>query len=123
MAISEHLVPSEETSTSSSRGANYLMRPLTSPLLDDALAMLRTTLNVWPPAQDGSKRPDRQFWTELQHRRVTEAELRAVYRDPRRTGVGLLCGDSSGGLALFEFDDHASALPAFEALIEDNELG
>jgi putative DNA primase/helicase len=84
--------------------------------------MLRVGLNVWPPAQDGSKRPDRRSWSELQGRRITEKELVAVYRDPTRTGVGVVCGPISGGVALFEFDDHASALPAFETLIEDNGL-
>ena len=111
-ANNQYLVPSEETWTSRSRGGNRLMTLTTSPLLDEALAMWRARKgNVWPPAQDGSKRPDRQSWTELQHRRVTEAELRTAYGDLNRTGVGVFCGPVSGGLALFEFDDLASALP------------
>jgi putative DNA primase/helicase len=94
-----------------------------SPLLEAALTAWRAGLNVWPPTQDGSKRPDRPSWTEFQHRQVTEAELRKVYGDSYRTGLGVFCGPISAGLALFEFDDHASALPAFETLIADNGLG
>ena len=38
-------------------------------------------------------------------KRPTEKVLRRWYRNSERTGIGLVCGDVSGGLELFEFED------------------
>ena len=92
-------------------------------LLEYALAMSRSGLNVCPPAQDGSKRPDRSPGPNLQHRRITEAELwPSIATRPARAWAcsvdRFLAGLRSSSLMI-----SASALAAFEARIEDHGLG
>ena len=64
---------------------------------------------VVPPKQDGSKAPDVRSWAVYQRRRTTEKELTHWFADLRRTGIGYVCGQVSGGLELLDFDDRASA--------------
>ncbi len=78
---------------------------------------------VLPPKQDGSKAPDALSWTEYQRRLPTDVEVTRWYDDPRRAGIGYVCGRISGGLELLDFDDHASAWDDFQELVEDNGLG
>jgi hypothetical protein len=80
-------------------------------------------LCVLPPRQDGSRAPDATSWTEYQRRPSTAAELTRWYSDPRRSGIGYVCGRISGGLELLDFDDRGSAWDPFLALIADNGLG
>jgi hypothetical protein len=64
-------------------------------------------LSVFPVLDDGSKRPDGP-WKEHQARRATEAELNrwfGVEGPDLRTGFAVICGDSSGGLEVIDFDD------------------
>ena len=78
---------------------------------------------VVPPRQDGSKAPDVESWKQFQRRRSTAEELSRWYGDPRRTGMGVICGPISGGLELLDFDDQASAWEPFSRLTDDNGLG
>src|SRR5437762_2718559 len=76
-------------------------------ILDDALAGLSAGLNVYPPKEDGTKRPDTDIeWTSRQHRLATELEVQRWYANGR-TGLGFICGAVSGGLELFEFEGRA----------------
>ena len=86
-----------------------------TPFSDIARAAHAAGICVIPPKQDGSKAPDAASWTEYQRRLPTDAELTRWYADPRRAGIGYVCGRISGGLELLDFDDHASAWDAFQA--------
>jgi hypothetical protein len=77
-----------------------------SEVLDAALAGLAAGLNVYPPKEDGTKRPDTDEWTSRQQRLATELEVHRWYANGR-TGLGFICGAVSGGLELFEFEGRA----------------
>lgn len=61
-------------------------------------------LCVVPPREDGTKAPDATSWKTFQQRRPTSDELNGWYKGTGRHGVGLVCGEISGGLELFEFE-------------------
>jgi hypothetical protein len=77
-------------------------------------------LCVVPPAQDGSKRPA-VAWAAFQRRRPTPDEL-ATWYAADRAGVGLVCGQVSGGLELLEFET-ADAYQRYRAAAADAGLG
>jgi putative DNA primase/helicase len=87
-----------------------------------AIAAYVAGICVIPPKQDGSKSPDVRSWAVYQRRRTTEEEVTTWYTDPRRTGIGYVCGRVSGGLELLDFDDRASAWHAFGHLVADSSL-
>lgn len=72
-------------------------------ILDTALRALRAGLSVVPPLEDGSKAPDGK-WKTYQERRPTESELQGWYANGR-TGLGIVCGQVSGGLEVLDFDE------------------
>jgi len=74
-----------------------------------AFAAHAAGVNVLPPKENGSKAPDAATWTKRQKAMVTEEELEAWYSGDR-TGVGVLCGQISDGLELFEFEGRAKSL-------------
>ena len=76
--------------------------------LDAALAAHGAGLCVLPPREDGSKAPDSRSWTKYQLGRSTEAEIRAWYANGR-TGLGVVCGNVSGGLEMLELEGRAVA--------------
>ena len=61
-------------------------------------------LNVLPPREDGSKAPAGGKWKASQHVRATESDVEEMYLVPR-TGLGIVTGEVSGNVILFEFDD------------------
>lgn len=114
-------------------------------LLDTALAALDAGLAPWPPRQDGSKAPiteeippectvaacvklrkaDKEGWVHRQHERADAALIGTLYANGR-TGFGLICGEISGGLELFEFEGRAAAagmVEDFAAAADANGLG
>ena len=72
-------------------------------MLTHALAAHEAGLCVLPPKGNGMKAP-LVPWTTYQHRRSTPDEIRRWYAQGR-TGIGVVLGDTSGGLELLEFDD------------------
>lgn len=74
-----------------------------SGLLTHALAAHEAGLCVLPPKGNGMKAP-LVPWTTYQHRRSTPDEIRRWYAQGR-TGIGVVLGETSGGLELLEFDD------------------
>ena len=68
-----------------------------------ALAAIEAGISVVPPSQDGSKRP-MGYWKQWQTERPTPDQVDTWYADGL-TGVGLVCGQISGNLELFEFED------------------
>ena len=75
--------------------------------LQAAMDALGAGINVIPPKQDGSKRPDCIEWTSAQAVMTTEASLLAQYRTSR-TGVGWVTGSISGNLEVLDFDDRST---------------
>jgi hypothetical protein len=84
------------------------------PIIDTALLAVAQGLCVVPPREDGTKAPDAPSWKEFQTRRPSRDELNAWYKGNARHGVGLVCGDISGGLELFEFE-HAAIEQGMDA--------
>jgi len=76
---------------------------------DAAFAAHKAGVSVLPPKENGSKAPDAATWTERQRVKTTEEELEGWYSGAR-TGVGVVCGQISGGLELFEFEGRAKQL-------------
>src|SRR5215212_4472814 len=95
---------------------------MTSGLLAHALCAHAAGLCVLPPSQDGLKRPGVGDWNRFQNKRPIEKVIHRWYSNPERTGIGLVCGDVSGGLELFEFED-ADSFAAFARLLEDHDSG
>ena len=75
-----------------------------SAILDAALSAHRVGLCVYPPAEDGTKRPMGE-WKAYQKKRPGEADVRSWYGS--RTGLGLVCGAVSGNLECLEFEGRA----------------
>jgi len=70
---------------------------------------------------DGSKAPAGGLWREKQFKRSTLAELNNWFKRGRY-GVGVVCGNISGGLEMLEFEGAAVAdnmLEHFEKLVDD----
>jgi Bifunctional DNA primase/polymerase, N-terminal len=86
--------------------------------LDVAQEALGAGLSTVPPKEDGSKAP-MSFWKDYQERLPTVDELERWYANGR-SGVGIVCGEISGNLELFEFDGfHAEEAEAtYEAFKE-----
>ncbi len=74
--------------------------------LDYALAASDAGLCVVPPREDGSKMPLVE-WKDLQTGRPHLDRIRTWYSQ-RRSGMGFVCGATSGNLELFDFDDYAA---------------
>lgn len=77
--------------------------------MTDFLALARQLVGAGivplPVSSDGSKRPDVRTWTEYQHREPTDTELLAWFGMTYEVaGIGLVCGDVSGGLVLCEIE-------------------
>jgi len=99
-------------------------------MYDAALAADAAGLNVLPPKEDGSKRPDVPRWKQYRKRRSTQSELELWYGTQRwhgeqvaRTGVGAVMGRISGNLELFEFDHGTEVYEEFKALARETGLG
>jgi hypothetical protein len=79
------------------------------PLLQDAaLAWEQAGVCVLPAAADGSKRPALP-WQQYQQRRASRDELANWFRGSEIEGIGLICGQVSGGLEMFEAEGAAVA--------------
>lgn len=88
--------------------------------LEYALAATKAGLCVVPPREDGSKQPLVE-WKELQETQPDAVQLKNWYRTGR-SGVGFICGSTSGNLELFDFDDR-SAYERFRNLAIGRSLG
>ncbi len=75
-------------------------------MLEAALDAADAGLSVVPPRQDGSKAPARS-WKTYQTTPADTTQLEAWYGDGTVTGLGVVCGQVSGGLELVEFEGRA----------------
>lgn len=74
-------------------------------LLDAALQAYDAGLCVLPPKQDGTKAPFSKHWKKYQTQRPSREQVKAWVSDERVTGLGLVCGEVSGGLEVLDFDN------------------
>lgn len=72
-----------------------------------ALAWYDAGCSVWPPAQDGTKRPQGE-WKRFQSQRAPRAMIEEFYRVTRYDGVGIICGKISGNLEMLELEGRAT---------------
>lgn len=84
-------------------------------MLEAAQAWHAAGCSVYPPADDGSKRPAGK-WQDFQHRRMTEQELQSFW-NVRRDGVGIICGKVSGNLEMLELEGRATNSLAIDAIV------
>jgi hypothetical protein len=78
------------------------MSAVVSPLASVARLAHSLGISVIPPAEDGSKRPIGS-WKQYQAERPTPEQVARWWGD--HLGLGFICGEVSGNLELFEFDD------------------
>lgn len=77
-----------------------------------------TGCSVWPPAQDGTKRPMGE-WKQFMQERAPWEHLQAKYlvSAQRLTGVGLICGKISGNLEMLELEAEATDSGSIDAIL------
>ena len=71
-------------------------------LLDNALEYAARGWCILPIGSN--KRPNMKSWVKWQTERPQEAQLRQWFSKPRVTGLAVVCGQVSGGLAVRDFD-------------------
>jgi hypothetical protein len=85
-----------------------------SEIRDVALSALEAGIAVVPPRQNGTKAPitekinGEDRWEHWQEIPPTREQVETWYADPKRTGIGFVGGEVSGGLELFEFEGRAA---------------
>lgn len=79
-----------------------------SGLLEQALAFEAAGCSVIPTRTDGSKAPA-AFWKPYQTRRATPDELARWLQGGAYDGIGVICGQISGGLEMLELEGRALA--------------
>ena len=84
-------------------------------MLKTALAYLRAGLSVIPIAPD-NKKPALNSWQQWQRARARPHAAAIWWRGNNR--LAIVCGSVSGNLEMIDFDDNASAFPAWAAQIE-----
>jgi len=108
-------VPGRGSRSSSSAGKHRAGPNATDATVDEtratrigrvAHAALAAGLNVLPPKEDGTKAPDVHRWVRRQKVMASEAELDRWYAGGR-SGIGVVCGEISGGLEMLEFEGRA----------------
>lgn len=89
-------------------------------LVQAALLAYSSGVSVFPPTQNGTKRPDGK-WSQYQKKPASAIQINAWYAQTR-TGIGVICGDVSQGLEAIDFDDR-SIMQEFFKLCKDAGLG
>lgn len=72
-----------------------------------ALAWHDAGCSVWPPMQDGTKRPIGE-WKRFMVERASRPLLEQIYTDTEHDGVGIICGKVSGNLEMLELEGLAT---------------
>lgn len=72
-----------------------------------ALAWYDAGCSVWPPAQDGTKRPQGE-WKRFMTERAPRTVIENFYSGARYDGVGIICGKISGNLEMLELEGRAT---------------
>lgn len=88
-----------------------------SALYEAMWAWYNAGCNIYPPAEDGSKRPAGR-WEEWQHERQTVQWVNRIYATPR-AGVGIICGKISGDLEMLELEGRATTSDHFTRISDE----
>lgn len=72
-----------------------------------ALAWYDAGCSVWPPAQDGTKRPSGE-WKRFQSERAPRTLIEQFYSGDSHDGIGIICGKVSGNLEMLELEGRAT---------------
>lgn len=80
-----------------------------------ALAWYDAGCSIWPPAQDGTKRPMGE-WKKWMVARVSRQSVAKMYEDTNLNGVGIICGKISGNLEMLELEGRATTSLALDAI-------
>ena len=95
--------------------------PVANAILEAARAGHAAGLCVVPVAEDGTKRPGCGSWDRWQTERPSQEQMRSWFVAQTRGGLGLICGQVSGNVECFEFDDRA-AYDEFRAAADSAEV-
>jgi putative DNA primase/helicase len=94
-------------------------------LLQEAVAWYVAGYMPLPTKVDGSKAPAVTTWTQFQKERPSLAEVIELFQIDS-DGLGLLCGEISGGLEMLELEGRAMAegyMPRLEQAFLDHDMG
>lgn len=80
-----------------------------------ALAWYDAGCSVWPPVQDGTKRPLGE-WKKYMTKRAERSVLDNIYTHAGHEGVGIICGQVSGNLEMLELEGAATNSLALDAI-------
>lgn len=80
-----------------------------------ALAWYDAGCSIWPPAQDGTKRPMGE-WKRFMTERPPRELIEQFYSGDSYDGVGLICGKISGNLEMLELEGRATGSLALDAI-------
>lgn len=80
-----------------------------------ALAWYDAGCSIWPPAQDGTKRPMGK-WERFMRERAPRTVIENLYGGTRHDGVGIICGKISGNLEMLELEGRATGSLALDAI-------
>ncbi len=75
-----------------------------SNLLEAGLSMLKAGLSVLPVNNNKEKAPAVREWKPLRSKPLTEEQLEKVLASTRVKGLGIICGEASGGLEVIDMD-------------------
>jgi hypothetical protein len=92
----------------------HVPAPAAPDLLEHALTYLGYGWSVIPILD--TKKPALNTWKRWQTERPSQDQVREWLANPCVAGVGVICGEVSGGLAVVDFDDAA----AFQAWSDDH---
>src|SRR4051794_7401527 len=73
-------------------------------------------LNVMPLRVDASKAP-KVKWSKYQLEWIPERYVFPFFRE--RAGIGVICGETSGGLEVFDFDQGGLYYRPWRAIVEE----
>ena len=108
------------------RPPNSAYKPAQCPCREAAHGYAGEGYSVVPVMEDGSKRTDGP-WKEYQTKRATPARINQWFgrpgTPPKRTGLGIVCGEVSGGLVVFDYDQKAELYPLVVQTAEMMGLG
>lgn len=88
---------------------------MSSDLLSAALAWYDAGCSVWPPTQDGTKRPMGE-WKRFMSERAPRDMIEDFYTKQGYHGVGIICGKISGNLEMLELEGRATTSLALDAV-------
>lgn len=81
-----------------------------------ALAWYDAGCSVWPPMNDGTKRPMGAEWKPFMIERAPRTMIENLYSGTRYDGVGIICGAVSGNLEMLELEGRATDSLSLDAI-------